>query len=64
MEFLTRKEFGLPIWAWALIAAAVLYISYRFLSNRSGGSGSVTPFPVQDRPQDRQPVTQEPLGLA
>lgn len=40
LDFLKQKEFGLPIWAWAVITALVLFLAYRFFSSRSGGNGS------------------------
>lgn len=33
--FLKRKEMGLPIWAWTLIVAVVLFVLYRYMRGRS-----------------------------
>ena len=38
--FLNRKFFNLPVWAWAIIAAIVLMIAYRYFKNRSSGGSS------------------------
>jgi len=38
MNWLQKKEMGLPIWAWGIIAAVILFLAYRYFSNRSSGS--------------------------
>lgn len=41
METLQKKYHGLPIYAWAAIAAVVLFLGWRYMRNRGGGgSGS------------------------
>jgi hypothetical protein len=39
MEWLNKKEMGLPIWAWGIIAAIVVFLAYRMFSGRSKSSG-------------------------
>ena len=53
LEWLKKKELGLPLWAWAGITAVVVYFGYRWYSRRSGGSGTATVSPLQ-RPIRRQ----------
>jgi hypothetical protein len=49
LQGLTKKWHGLPIWAWAVVAAVVLYFGYRWYKNRTpaaaanpAGSGTAT----------------------
>lgn len=42
MKFFTKKYGPLPVWAWAIIAAIVGYLAYRWYRNRSGSSTTPT----------------------
>jgi hypothetical protein len=42
LRYLTQKKGPLPVWGWALISAAILYILYRHFKG-SGGSAASTP---------------------
>lgn len=39
-DWLKKKELGLPLWAWTLIAAVFLFVLYRHYKNSGGGSSS------------------------
>lgn len=40
--FLTRKEFGIPMWALILITAVLMFFAYRWYTNRSSKAASTT----------------------
>jgi len=53
MEWLKRKELGLPIWAWVVIAAVILFVGWKWLSGRGGGPSSGSgPLTGASSPQD------------
>lgn len=39
---LTAKKYDLPVWAWAIVIAVVLFFGYRYLKNRQSGGGGST----------------------
>lgn len=56
-DWFKKKELGLPMWAWALIVAVVVYFGYRWYQGRSsGGSATVSPLrrPIQRERQQTQ----------
>lgn len=63
LESLNRKVYGVPVWVWAVGSALVLLLLFRHFRKgaASGGTASVSPFPVRVAQGETQ-VPQEGQG--
>lgn len=53
-EFLTKKQFGLPMWAWGLIVALVLFVGIKYMRKKqAGGTANQSPLHLTEL---RQPM--------
>lgn len=50
-EFLTKKQFGLPMWAWGLIVALIVFVGVKYLRKKqAGGSANQSPLRLTEVP--------------